>query len=95
MENKMFTYRERKEKCSGCGTYDFAEHELYHKTGVASGILQELGLETIGEVENTFKNASQISKCFISLNGRRTKIRVENEFLFPEDIIDLIPNLKK
>lgn len=91
----MYEYRERANNCSGCGVFDFPEHELYHKTGVSSGILKELNLSTVTDVNNAFKNATQLSKCFISLNGRKTKIREENKFLFPRDIIDLIPNLQK
>ena len=91
----MYEYRERTTSCSGCSVFDFPEHELYHRTGVASGILQELGLTSIEETENAFRNAIQISKCFINLNARKTKIREENKFLFPKDMIDLIPNLQK
>jgi hypothetical protein len=94
-ESLILQYRERTTSCSGCGSFDFPEHELYHKTGVASSILQELGLMTVEEVETAFRNAIQLSNCFISLNGRKTKIREEDRFLFPKDIIDLIPNLQK
>lgn len=90
----MYEYRERTNNCSGCGVFDFPEHELYHKTGVSSSILKALNLTTVDDVNNVFKNATQLSKCFVSLNGKKTKIREENKFLFPKDIIDLIPNLQ-
>lgn len=92
----MFEYRERIESCSGCGQNVYPlEHSLFHSTGVSSGIIRELGLTTEQEVENAFRNATQISKCFINLGGRRTKIREENRYLFPQDIINLIPNLQR
>lgn len=91
----MYEYRERTTSCSGCGVFDLREHELYHKTGVSSSILKELGLTSVEDTENAFKHATQLSKCFIDLGGRKTKIREENKFLFPKDIIDLIPNLEK
>lgn len=91
----MYEYRERTTICSGCRTFNFLEHELYHQTGVASSIIQDLELTTIEEIERAFKNSYQLSKCYISLNGRRTKIREENKYLFPEDIINLIPNLTR
>ncbi len=92
----MYEYREKIASCSICGlTVNSLSHELFHKTGVSSSIIQELGLETEQEIKNAFKMAEQISKCFINLNGRKTKIREENRFLFPRDIIDLIPNLRK
>lgn len=91
----MYEYRERTNSCSGCGSFDSLEHKLYHETGVSSSKIQELGLTTAQEVENAFRNSVQISKCFISLNGKKTKIREENKYLFPEDIINLIPNLRR
>ena len=91
----MYGYRERTASCSGCEDFDFPEHTLYHKTGVSSAIIRELRLSSVEEVKNAFKNSSQLSQCFIDLSGRKTKIREKNKFLFPQDIIDLIPNLEK
>ena len=91
----MYTYKERTPSCSGCEIFDFLEHKLYHETGVSSSIIQDLQLATVEEIENAFKNSEQTSKCFISLNGRQTKIREENKYIFPKDIINLIPNLTR
>ena len=91
----MYTYKERTQSCSGCGDFDFIEHKLYHETGVSSSIIQNLGLTTVNEIENAFKNSTQITKCYISLNGKRTKIREKNKYSFPKDIINLIPNLTR
>lgn len=89
----MFTYKEKLETCSGCEWNDTPEHKLYHDTGLSSGIIKELSLNTIEEIEQAFLTSISKSKCYILLNGRKTKIRVENEYIFPKKLIDLIPNI--
>lgn len=92
----MYQYRERTSNCSGCNNNSFPEaHKLFHETGVSVNIICELNLTTKKEVENAFRSSISLTKCYISLNGRKTKIREENKYLFPEDMITLIPNLKK
>ena len=89
----MLTYKEKLETCSGCEWNDSPEHKLYHDTGLSSGIIKELNLNSIDEIKKAFSDSIPQSKCYILLNGRRTKIRVENEYIFPKKLIDLIPNI--
>ena len=92
----MYQYKERTTSCSGCGNNVYPDaHRLFHETGVSVGIITELNLTTKNEVEDAFRNSKLISKYSISLNGRETKIREQNNYLFPEDMINLIPNLER
>ena len=91
----MYTYKERIKSCSGCdSSINVDEHELYHLTGLAEGIIKELGLKSVEDVEDAFRNSQQLTKCYINLNGRKTKIREENRFILPRDIVELIPDLR-
>jgi len=89
----MLTYKEKLETCSGCDWNDSQAHKLYHDTGLSSGIIEELNLSSVDDVEKAFLNSISKYKCYILLGGRRTKIRVENEYIFPKKLIDLIPNI--
>lgn len=88
-------YKEKKEICSGCSWNDSPEHKLFHKSGLSEGIIRELNLKSLEEIHDAFANAEQLSRCHISLNGRRTKICEEEQYLFPKELIDLIGSHSK
>jgi len=83
-------YTEKTEKCSGCEWNASLKHKLFHESGLAEGIISELNLKTLKEIHEAFANSQQLSKCFISLNGRRTKIREEDKYILPKELIELI-----
>lgn len=83
-------YKEKTQRCSGCEWNSSLEHKLFHESGLAEGIIRELNLKSLDEINEAFANSQQLSKCFISLNGRRTKIREENKYLLSEELISLI-----
>ena len=90
----MYEYKERTPHCRECRDNKFPlEHSLYHQTGLSTGIINELNLTSVKDVEDAFHNAKQLDKCYISLDGRKTKIREDDKFLYPKDIINLIDNL--
>ncbi|MGB5867770.1 MAG: hypothetical protein WBG69_07870 [Arcobacteraceae bacterium] len=90
----MYEYKERTQRCKDCSDNKLPlEHSLYHQTGLSSGIIHELNLTSVQDIEEAFQNAIQLSKDTISLDGRKTKIRAKNQFLYPKDIINMIPNL--
>jgi len=90
----MYEYKERTQSCNECRDNKFPlEHSIYHKTGLLTGIIYELNLTSVKDVEEAFQNAKQLDKNFILLDGKKMKIRDENKFLFPQDIIEMIPNL--
>lgn len=83
-------YKNKITSCRACEYNDTLEHKLYHETGLGEGIIKKLKLTSIEEIKETFKKATLISPCYISLNGRRTKFKVKNEYLFPKELIDLL-----
>jgi hypothetical protein len=83
-------YTEKTEKCSGCEWNTSLKHKLFHESGLAESIIDELNLKSLEEIHGAFANAHQVSKCFISLNERRTKIREENKYILPRELIELI-----
>ena len=90
----MYEYRERTTHCRECRDHKLPlEHSLYHQTGLAAGIINELNLTTVQDVEDAFHNAKQLTSCYILLDGRKTKIRENNKFLYPKDMISMIDNL--
>lgn len=83
-------YKEKTQTCSGCSWNDSPEHKLFHESGLAEGIIRELKLKSLEEIHKAFANAEKLSRCHISLNGRRTKICEENQYILPKELIDLI-----
>lgn len=83
-------YKEKTQRCSGCEWNTSLEHKLFHESGLAEGIIRELNFKTLDEIHKAFATSQQLSKCFILLNGRRTKIREEDKYLLPEELISLI-----
>jgi hypothetical protein len=83
-------YTEKTDKCSACEWNTSLKHQLFHESGLAENIIDKLNLESLEEIHLAFANAQQLSKCFISLNGRRTKIREENKYILPRELIELI-----
>jgi hypothetical protein len=83
-------YKEKLQTCSACSYNETDEHSLFHKTGLGEGIIRKLKLNSVEKIKEAFINASIISPCYISLNGRSTKFKVEDEYLFPKELIDLI-----
>jgi len=89
----MYEYKERIAHCKECRDNKFPlEHSLYHQTGLSTAIIHELNLTSVKDVEDAFQNAKQLDKYFILLDGRKTKIREGNRFLYPKDIMALIDN---
>lgn len=88
-------YKEKTQRCSGCAWNTSLEHKLFHESGLAEGIIRELNLKSIDEIHKAFANSQQLSKCFISLNGRRTKIREEDKYLLPKELISWIGTHRK
>jgi hypothetical protein len=84
------TYKKKIQTCSACSYNKTEEHLLFHKTGLSEGIIKKLKLNSVEEIEEAFKNATLVSPCYILLNGRKTKFKVENEYLFSKELIDLI-----
>jgi len=90
----MYEYKERTSHCRECQDNKLPlEHSLYHQTGLSTGIIHELNLTSVQDVEEAFQNAQQLNKCYILLDGRKVKIREEDKFLYPKDIISFIPNI--
>ncbi len=83
-------YTEKTDKCSSCEWNTSIKHKLFHESGLAESIINELNLKSLEEIHAAFANAQQSSKCFISLNGRRTKIREKNKYILPRELIELI-----
>ncbi len=83
-------YKKKIEVCSACSYNKTKEHLLFHKTGLPESIIKKLKLNSVEEIKEAFKNANLISPCFISLNGKRIKFKVENKYLFPKELIELI-----
>jgi len=85
-------YREKTESCSGCRFNDSLDHKLYHESGLSSAIIRELGYLTLEDIENGFRNSNYISRCYINLDGRKTKVIDGDLYLMPERLINLIGN---
>lgn len=85
-------YKEKTETCSGCQLNNSLEHKLFHESGLSSGIIRDLGFSTIEEIENGFRNSYYKSRCYISLEGRKTKVINGDMYLMPKRLIDLIIN---
>jgi hypothetical protein len=83
-------YTEKREECSGCQWNTSLEHKLFHESGLAEGIIRELNLKSLEQIHEAFANSEQLSRCFISLNGRFTKICVEDKYILPKELIELI-----
>ena len=83
-------YKEKTNSCSGCAFDSPLEHKLFHESGLSQGIIKELNLSSLDEIHEAFKNASFLSTCFIDLNGRKTKVREQNKYIMPKELIDLI-----
>jgi hypothetical protein len=83
-------YTAKTEKCSACQLNTSLKHKLFHESGLAESIINELSLKSLEEIHEAFANAKQKSKCFIVLNGRRTKIREKNKYILPRELIELI-----
>ena len=83
-------YKEKTTNCSGCTFDSPLEHKLFHESGLSQGVIRELNLSSLSEIHEAFKNASYLSACHINLNGRRTKVRVENKYILPKALIDMI-----
>ena len=83
-------YTDKTESCSACEWNLSLKHKLFHESGLAESIINELNLDSLEEIHRAFANAQQLSKCFISLNGRRTKIREGNKYILPRELIELI-----
>jgi len=83
-------YKEKTNSCSGCTFDSPLEHKLFHESGLSQGIIRELSLSSLDEIHIAFKNASFLSTCFIDLNGRKTKVREQNKYIMPKELIDLI-----
>lgn len=88
--DKIMIYTEKKDSCSACGYNKTLEHRLFHKTGLPESIIKKLNVTSIDQIIEAFKNSKQISPCYIDLNGRRTKFKEQNRYLFPKELIDLI-----
>ena len=85
-------FREKTESCSGCQSIDTLEHKLFHESGLSSGIIRNLNFSTIEEIEKAFSNSYYLSRCYISLKGRKTKVIDGDMYLMPERLINLIGN---
>jgi hypothetical protein len=85
-------FREKTESCSGCQFNDSLDHKLFHESGLSSGIIRELGFSTLEEIESGFRNSKYTSRCYISLEGRKTKVIDGDLYLMPERLINLIGN---
>ena len=89
----MYEYKKRTTHCRECVDNKLPlEHSLYHQTGLSATIINELNLTSVKDVEDAFHNAVQLDKCYISLDGRKTKIRENDKFLYPKDMLGLIDN---
>lgn len=89
----MYEYKKRTLHCRECQDNKLPlEHSLYHQTGLSATIIHELNLTSVKDVEEAFHNAKQLSSCYISLDGRKTKIREDDKFLYPKDMLALIDN---
>lgn len=83
-------YKEKIDTCSACEWNDSPEHKLFHETGLSESIIRELNLTSLEKIHHAFSNSHKLSRCFISLNGRRTKICEEQQYILPKELIDLI-----
>ena len=84
------TYKNKISKCSMCEHRDTLEHKLFHQTGFSETKIRKLELKSVEEIKKAFSESIRQSDCFILVQGERVQFKVEDRYLLPKELIDLI-----
>ena len=88
--NIIMTYKNKTSKCAMCEHRDTLEHKLFHQTGFSECKIRKLKLKSVEEIEKAFSESTRQSECFILVRGEKVQFKVEDRYLLPKKLIDLI-----